>query len=124
MRYRWQQAATAQHGDRPSFPSPPACALTTIDSSFASDAQYDAGALAAREFLRTMQNEPRLHAGRLFDAPAFRLQWLAHLDGRNEGCRTGYADAMCAFIQVTLEGASVNVESRDVLGYLRECRAH
>lgn len=109
---------------RPSYPSPPTCALTTIDSSFASDAQYDAGALAAREFLYRTQQELRQHAGRLFDAPAFRLRWLAHLDGRHEGYRTGYADAMCAFIQVTLEGSSVNVESWDVLGYLRECWAH
>ncbi len=31
---------------------------------------------------------------------------------------------MCACIQVTLEGDSVNVEPWDVLGYLCECRAH
>lgn len=70
------------------------------------------------------QQELRSHAGRVFDASGFRLQWLSHLDGRHEDYRTGYADAMCAYIQVTLEGGSVNVETRDVLGYLRECGTH
>ncbi|WP_152548490.1 hypothetical protein [Cupriavidus sp. SK-4] len=44
---------------------------------------------------------------------------MSHLERKHDGYRTGYADAMCGFIQVMLEGGSVNVESWDVTGYQR-----
>ncbi|MBP0639566.1 hypothetical protein [Cupriavidus sp. AcVe19-6a] len=107
---------------RPSYPSPP-CALTSR-ASFERSADFDAGALAARDFLLVAQHKLRSPLANKPDPSLLQIAWQQSMRDQSPEFRSGFNAIFWAYIQVTLEFGEVNLEYWDVLNYLYECPAH
>lgn len=104
---------------RPSFPSPPHSPILCVPAMSTND--YVAGALGAREYLHSAQQELRSRAAGFIMPTRLRDGVADYLFGQSLDYCTGFFDALWAHIQLTLEGCFVNLQTWDVVAYLREC---
>jgi len=66
----------------------------------------------------------RSRAAGCFDPIALMRTTATWLDGRDLAYCQGFHGAIWAYLQITLEGCDVNLQTWQVLDFLRECRPH